>query len=91
MELKAKALDLMSELERIEEEIARITDILESPGHGGIKGPLVDSQGFPRNDIDVYATRQYRSELVKLKTDWQLARKQMEETLHEIHAAEKVK
>lgn len=76
----------MADLQRLEADIQRLVDVLESPGGGGLTEPLVDNEGFPRSDIDVYATRQHRNQLAQLRTDWKLARKEMEETLYKIHA-----
>ena len=32
-------------------------------GMPGVSGPLVDDEGFPRGDIDLYAVRQARNKL----------------------------
>ena len=29
-----------------------------------MKGPLVDNEGYPRSDIDVYAVRQARNKII---------------------------
>ena len=54
------ALQLMKTKDDIEAEIIALTDDLNSNGANneaaaGVKGPLVDSEGFPRADIDLYA------------------------------------
>ena len=33
-------------------------------GHVGVSGPLVDNNGYPRNDIDVYAVRTARNRVI---------------------------
>lgn len=35
----------------------------------GVSGPLVDDEGFPRGDIDLYAVRQARNKYVCAQTD----------------------
>ncbi len=37
----------------IEEEIFALSECLTAPGMPGLKGNLVDSEGFPRADIDI--------------------------------------
>lgn len=49
--------------------------------------PLVDSDGFPRADIDVHAVRISRSELKKLENDHKVMMMRIEKALHVIHAA----
>ena len=33
-------------------------------GHVGVSGPLVDNDGYPRNDIDIYAVRTARNRII---------------------------
>eukprot|EP00049_Salpingoeca_infusionum_P004143 m.75188 g.75188 ORF g.75188 m.75188 type:complete len:190 (-) comp12438_c0_seq1:165-734(-) len=47
--------------------------------------PLVDPQGYPRSDIDVYQARHIRSEIRTLKTDHAQIMKEAEEMLVAIH------
>ena len=37
---------------------------LSQQGDVGMKGPLVDNEGYPRSDIDVYAVRQARNKII---------------------------
>lgn len=66
-----KELDaLRAKKTELEDEIASITKELTSgPMAVGIKGPLVDSEGFPRADIDIYTVRHQRHRLATLQTD----------------------
>ena len=42
----------------IEQEMAMIVDLLDNmPGKPGIKGRLVDDEGFPRDDCDLLEVR----------------------------------
>ncbi|KAG0092449.1 putative 26S proteasome regulatory subunit [Podila epicladia] len=47
---------------------------------------LVDSNGFPRSDIDLVAVTTARSNIVKLKNDHKAVMLQIEEALHAVHA-----
>jgi len=55
-------------------------------GFIGITQPLVDAEGFPRADIDVYRARHLRHRLACLKTDFKTLSKQIEQQLHELHS-----
>ncbi|KAG0032117.1 26S proteasome non-ATPase regulatory subunit 9 [Podila clonocystis] len=47
---------------------------------------LVDSNGFPRSDIDLVAVTTARSNIIKLKNDHKAIMLQIEEALHAVHA-----
>jgi 26S proteasome regulatory subunit N4 len=51
---------------------------------------LVDDQGFPRNDIDVYQVRTARHQIIILQNDLKLLMKEIEKGLQEVHAEEKL-
>lgn len=51
---------------------------------------LVDSQGFPRNDIDVYQIREARHKIIYLQNDLKEIMAAIERGLHEIHASSDV-
>ena len=55
----------------------------------GMNGPLVDAEGFPRNDIDVYQVRQARQQIICMQNDHKELMKQIEEWLHKLHAEAK--
>ena len=57
-ELKA----LYTHRENIEQEIEQHTQAL--PPSVGLDGPLVDSEGFPRADVDVHAVRSHRQKII---------------------------
>lgn len=65
----------------IEEEIEAFVAELTSGNNPGLNGPLVDAEGFPRADIDVYRVRQLRHSLVVKQTDHQLIMKKIEALL----------
>jgi 26S proteasome non-ATPase regulatory subunit 9 len=59
---------LMSRKENIESEINTHLDVLAS-NKSTLNSPLVDGQGFPRDDIDVYAVRNARVRIIELRND----------------------
>jgi len=70
----------------IESEMEALVEYLEQPGMPGISGNLVDAEGFPRADIDVFAVRTARHKLACLRTDHFEMMKQLEKGLHALHA-----
>ncbi|KAH9283746.1 26S proteasome non-ATPase regulatory subunit 9 [Echinococcus granulosus] len=73
---------LFQELERkrlaIVNEINTYTAVLEGNRNVGMHGPLLDSEGFPRSDIDVVAVRTARNRIICLNTDHNEVMKQLE-------------
>ena len=59
----------------IEAEIEAIVAELSSGNNPGTDGPLVDAEGFPRADIDVYRVRHLRHSLACKRTDYQTTMK----------------
>lgn len=58
-----RVMRLMEEKDRIENEIREQTAVLES-NNVGMSDPLVDADGFPRGDIDVYKVRHARHRII---------------------------
>ena len=59
----------------------------KSPGGGepmGIDTPLVDSEGYPRADIDIYRARTLRKRLAEIRTDHKNIMKDIERTLAQL-------
>ena len=50
----------------------------------GIDDPLVDSEGYPRNDLDVYRVRTIRNRLACIKTDLEKLEREMETNLEQL-------
>ncbi|WWC62072.1 uncharacterized protein I303_104662 [Kwoniella dejecticola CBS 10117] len=61
---------LMQRKDDIEKEIEDLKDVLNSHG-ATLQTQLVDNEGYPRGDIDIYAIRHARSSLVRLQNDRQ--------------------
>lgn len=62
-------MSLMKEKDTLEKAILDITELLTAPGMPGVKGSLVDEEGFPRSDIDLFEVRKLRNRLACLQTD----------------------
>ncbi|GLT43696.1 hypothetical protein SLA2020_176290 [Shorea laevis] len=67
--LKAETLKSMEKRSAIEAEMNAIIEHLCQPGGPGLSGNLVDSEGFPRGDIDIPVVRAERRRLAELKFD----------------------
>jgi 26S proteasome regulatory subunit N4 len=78
---------LASQREALESEMEIILERLNAPGMPGVKGHLVDAEGFPRADIDVHAVRTDRHRLAVLKTDHERVTQQLETGLQSLYAA----
>ena len=55
----------------------------------GIDTPLVDANGYPRADIDVYRARSLRHRLAQIRTDLQQIMRQIQQTLHQLSALQR--
>lgn len=53
--------------------------------------PLVDCEGYPRADVDLYQVRTARHNIVCLQNDHKAVMKQVEDALHQLHARDKEK
>jgi 26S proteasome regulatory subunit N4 len=58
-----------------------------APG-AGLTGSLVDSQGYPRADLDLYQVRQQRQRVNCLRNDHKALMKEIETLLHKLHAVQ---
>ncbi|XP_075291057.1 26S proteasome non-ATPase regulatory subunit 9 [Opisthocomus hoazin] len=82
---------LVKRKDEIEAQIKACYELLEGQKGVGMSGPLVDAEGFPRDDIDLYQVRTARHNIVCLQNDHKALMKQVEEALHQLHAREKEK
>lgn len=76
-------------LKKKDEMEMEIEGIMNSLGEAGLKGNLVDSEGFPRSDIDIMAIRKLRNRYAVLQTDHKEIMKKIEVGLHELHSHSK--
>jgi len=54
----------MEERAAIEAELSGLEAELKTHGNVGMNAPLVDAEGFPRSDIDVYRVRVIRNRII---------------------------
>ncbi|XP_019956578.1 26S proteasome non-ATPase regulatory subunit 9 [Paralichthys olivaceus] len=81
---------LIKKKDEIEEQIKAYYDVLEDQGVG-VEGPLIDEEGFPRADVNVYQIRTARHSISCLQNDHKAIMAEIEEALHKLHAREKAK
>lgn len=80
------ALKANEEKVKIEAEISDWKSVLDSEGNVGMEGKLVDSEGYPRNDIDIPKVRIARQKIICLSNDHKAIMKKIEEILISLHA-----
>ncbi|CAK9822174.1 26S proteasome non-ATPase regulatory subunit 9 [Anthophora retusa] len=84
-EAKDYVLQLMKDKDKIESDLKDLKEILDV-NHVSMDEALVDSEGYPRNDIDVYQVRHARHKIICLMNDHKAIMKKIEEGLHRVHA-----
>ncbi|XP_045762812.1 26S proteasome non-ATPase regulatory subunit 9 [Maniola jurtina] len=80
-----QVMKLMQEKDRIESEIREQNLVLEE-NNVGMQDSLIDGDGYPRNDIDVYKVRHARHRIICLQNDHKNIMKQIERGLSEVHS-----
>ncbi|CAL1414952.1 unnamed protein product [Linum trigynum] len=85
--VKAETVKLMEKRGLIESEMNVLVQRLTQPGGPGLSGNLVDSEGFPRTDIDVAGVRADRHRLAELRNDHKVITKKIEESIELLHSA----
>ncbi|GFR41723.1 hypothetical protein Agub_g2474 [Astrephomene gubernaculifera] len=85
--LRQELRDLDNQRRAIEDEIALLSERLNAPGQPGIKGSLLDKEGFPRADIDVAQVRRDRNRLIFLTNDQKTLTDKLARLLGELHTA----
>ncbi|KAG9143703.1 hypothetical protein Leryth_018861 [Lithospermum erythrorhizon] len=85
--LKAEAMKLMDKRTEIEAEMNNIIHRLTQPGGPGLSGNLVDSQGFPRTDIDISSVRGDRGRLDELRNDHKNITEKINQHIELLHSA----
>ncbi|XP_029475500.1 26S proteasome non-ATPase regulatory subunit 9 [Rhinatrema bivittatum] len=82
---------LVKRKDELEGQIKAYYEVLEDQKGVGMDGPLIDSEGYPRSDIDLYQVRTARHSIICLQNDHKAIMKEIEESLHQLHAREKEK
>lgn len=85
--LKAEAMNLMEKRSGIEAEMNVIIQRLSQPGGPGLSGNLLDSEGFPRADIDIPAVRADRQRLSELRNDYEDITEKINQKIQVLHSA----
>ena len=71
---------------QIQQEMQEIVEVLNSmKGQPGLTEPLVDHEGFPRADVDIYECRKLRNRHACLQTDYKNTMKKLEAQLFGLH------
>ncbi|KAK1860149.1 hypothetical protein I4F81_002738 [Pyropia yezoensis] len=83
---RAAVKQLADERDAVERELAATVDALLAPGGGGLSGPLVDADGFPRADIDVALVRTRRNRVATLRNDVEALSATLHQRLQEVDA-----
>ncbi|KAJ6656658.1 hypothetical protein lerEdw1_003545 [Lerista edwardsae] len=82
---------LLKKKDEIEAQIKAYYEVLEDQKGVGMNEPLVDVEGYPRDDVDIYQVRTARHNIICLQNDHKALMLQVEEALHQLHAWEKEK
>ncbi|KAF8895499.1 hypothetical protein BD779DRAFT_733632 [Infundibulicybe gibba] len=75
---------LISQKDNIEAEIGAQSSILSANGCT-LRSPLVDADGFPRADIDIYAVRTARVRIIELRNDLDVVMAQIARALEGVY------
>ncbi|XP_078433349.1 26S proteasome regulatory subunit [Wolffia australiana] len=84
--LKAETIALMDQRTSMEAQMNAIIARLCAPGGPGITGNLLDSEGFPRADIDIPAIRSDRHRLSELRNDHKNITDKIDQNLQVLHS-----
>ncbi|XP_034238977.1 26S proteasome non-ATPase regulatory subunit 9 [Thrips palmi] len=82
---RGSVLKIIEEKDKIEKEIEALMGVL-STNRVGMHDPLVDAEGYPRQDIDVYQVRHARHRIVCLQNDHKSLMKEIERGIHALHS-----
>ncbi|CAJ2642067.1 unnamed protein product [Trifolium pratense] len=85
--VKAEITSLMDKRSALESEMNSIIARLSQPGAPGLSGNLVDSEGFPRSDIDVPLVRAERRRLAELRNDYTDITDKINQNIQILHSA----
>lgn len=77
---------LVQKKAEIEEQIKEYNDVLIRENNIGMTGELIDKEGYPRSDIDIYKVRLARQQINRLKNDYNALLVEIEQELVNIHS-----
>lgn len=77
---------LIAERDQIENEIMELVAFLTAPDMPGLKGSLVDSEGFPLPNMDLYRVREARQRYNRLNNDYTDIMNKIEHSIHALHS-----
>lgn len=86
-DVKSEVNKLMEKRSALETEMNVIIERLCQPGGPGLSGNLVDSEGFPRSDIDIPIVRADRHRLAGLRNDHKDITEKISQNLELLHSA----
>lgn len=86
-DLKAETMTLMEKRDSTEAEMNAIIQRLCCPGGPGLSGNLLDSEGFPRADIDIPFVRADRHRLAELNNIHKDLTEKIDQNIQLLHAA----
>jgi 26S proteasome non-ATPase regulatory subunit 9 len=85
--MESELLKINDQREAMEKEMGGIVELLDNmQGTPGLKSPLVDYEGFPRADVDIFEVRKLRNRHACLQTDHGRLMKELEQKLYAMHA-----
>eukprot|EP00160_Parvularia_atlantis_P020612 Unigene861_Nuclearia_a/m.2770 Unigene861_Nuclearia_a/g.2770 ORF Unigene861_Nuclearia_a/g.2770 Unigene861_Nuclearia_a/m.2770 type:complete len:203 (-) Unigene861_Nuclearia_a:21-629(-) len=82
-----RARALVTQRDALERQIKEVNEALLAQKGVGMHGRLVDDEGFPRGDIDVYQVRTLRHEMARLLYDHRQLTRDIEAALADVHAS----
>ncbi|KAK9055166.1 hypothetical protein SSX86_026248 [Deinandra increscens subsp. villosa] len=86
-DLKSEVKKLMDKRSALEVEMNVIIERLCQPGGPGLSGNLVDSEGFPRSDIDIPVVRADRQRLAGLRNDYKDVTEKISQNIELLHSS----
>ncbi|KAL4571366.1 hypothetical protein LXL04_018124 [Taraxacum kok-saghyz] len=86
-DLKSEIKKLMEKRSGLEAEMDVIIERLCQPGGPGLSGNLVDSEGFPRSDLDIPVVRADRHKLAELRNDYKSTTEKISQKIELLHSA----
>ncbi|KAI8092732.1 26S proteasome non-ATPase regulatory subunit 9-like protein [Halteromyces radiatus] len=85
---RQEAQELMQKQDQLLIRLRGLEEELQTQGIG-MDEPLIDSQGYPRSDIDVAAARHTRNQVYHLRNDHKKVMAEIETVLHQLHQVSK--